>query len=213
MKLNFRLGLLCLLTPFLLFSQEGDSDINLTNFVQEDPETVFFNIGIFKPFAFSNNSFREAYQTADTGLEIDFNWLAFPNFTAGIRIDLFYASVNDISKIGAITGTRVTNYGIHAGYYKPITRNWNWHANIGVGSVGYRSRTYDDVIKEYGWNLTLQNELNYRFNQYFGVYGKLQLRADFLDIETSRPTDDFLNKQLFFVPGIGIRFNFHNPGG
>ncbi|MDX1761355.1 MAG: hypothetical protein R3218_04300 [Christiangramia sp.] len=213
MKLNFRISFICLLTPFLVFSQEEDSDVNLTNYVQEDPETVFFNVGFFKPIAIGDNSFAKAYQSPDTGFELDFNWLAYANFTAGFRIDLFYAGVEDISKIGAIAGTRLTNYTVHLGYYKAITKKWNWHANLGIGSVGYRSRTYDDVIREYGWNLSLQNEVNYRFNQYFGLYGKLQLRADFLDINSAKPKEDFLNKQFFLVPGIGIRVNFHNPEG
>ncbi|GAA4309848.1 hypothetical protein GCM10023115_35150 [Pontixanthobacter gangjinensis] len=212
MRLNFKLFLCFILIPLILSAQE-ETQVDLKNYEQEDPETVFFNIGLYKPLAFGDNSFHKAYATADTGLEIDFNWLAFSDFTVGFKLDIFYASVDDISKVGAINGTRVTNYSIHAGYYKAITREWNWHASLGVGSVGYRSSTYDDIIREYGWNLYFQNELNYRFNQYFGIFGKVQLRADFLDIETARPKDDFLNNQWFLIPGIGIRINFHNPEG
>lgn len=213
MRLNFKLGLFCLFVPLIIFSQEEESDFAPKNYVQEDPETVFFNIGLFKPLAFGDNSFNKSYKTADTGLEIDFNWLAFSDFTVGLKLDIFYANVDDITKIGAINGTRVTNYAIHAGYYKAMNRKWNWHANLGIGSVGYRSRSNDDVFREYGWNLYLQNEINYRFNQYLGVYGKLQLRSDFLDIHSAKPKKDYLNNQLFLVPGIGIRINFHNPDG
>ena len=206
-----------LFSIFLLLSQisigQEEAIPHIQNYDQNDPETVFFSIGTYSAFGLGNNSFSKAYEIGGPGVEIDFNWLAYKGFTIGAKIDAFYADAENPVLIGAIRGTRVTNYSLHAGYYKAFTRELNLHATFGLGEVVYTSKSMDDKFRENGWNIYLQTEANYRFNQTFGVFAKLQLRNDFLDIQAPPGKEDFFNNQLFLVPGIGIRLNLHNPNG
>lgn len=215
MRSVFKILVILLFVPTMCIGQEEQAvdTFDMNNYDQNDPETVFFNFGLFKPFALGNNSFNEAYRNGNVGLEFDFNWMVVSGFTLGAKIDVFKADVQDQTTIGAINDTRVTNYSFHLGYYKAFSREWNLHSTIGVGHVGHRNTSNDDIFREYGWNLYLQEEVNYRFNQYFGLYAKLQFRTDFMDIETVPEQDNYLNNQLSIVPGVGVRINLNNPGG
>ena len=208
-----------ILLPALLFSQASLQDTifdhtseDYRNYI-EDPETVFLEIGIFRPIGVGNSVFGEAYSYKSPGFEIDFNWFVVPEITVGAKIDYFNATVHDKYLTGEISRTGITSISAHLGYYKAFNREWNWHVSAGIGHLYYYSRAPEDKFTEEGTNVFLQNEVAYRFTKNVAIYGKVNLRNDVLRIDTTKEYDSYFNKHTFLTFGFGLRINLQNPGG
>ncbi|QCY69569.1 hypothetical protein FHG64_09275 [Antarcticibacterium flavum] len=110
----------------------GNDDFN------DDPETVFFNLEIFRPVGIGNSFLAKDYNDG-AGLAFDFNWFFLPQFTLGTHINIFGSSVKNQSAVGNIQKTSVSIFGLTAGYYHEMDRHWNLHATAGFGALNYRN--------------------------------------------------------------------------
>ncbi|MCM4155049.1 autotransporter domain-containing protein [Gramella sp. AN32] len=220
MRSNIKV-LIAIIFPVFLFGQElekNESNVKDTTKVNMmyspgNPESVAFNIGFFRPIGLGNSAMAEAYTYKNPGFEFTFNWFVQQHFTIGASVDYFNGMVEDRSKVGEISRTGVASLSAHLGYYKAITREWYWHVLAGYGYVSYSSKSAEDRFLEEGNMIFLRNEIGHRFTKTLAVYGKIELRNDFMDVITSRELDNYFNSNLFLNLGIGLRINLQNPDG
>lgn len=213
MFLNIRLFILLLLVNLsLVHGQEvvGDQVPGVEK--TADPETVFFNIEIFRPVAIGNYSWSKAYHTGG-GIALDFNWFALPEFTVGTHASISGGSVKDPSRIGNIQRTTIYLLGLDMGYYHAFDQAWNIHASAGVGGLRDRHTAAEDKFTEAGYAYWVQVQVGYRINRTIGCYFKLQPRYDKLGITAPPSIERYINNRIMINTGIGFRINLQNPGG
>ena len=196
-----------------IHAQEVPSqDESIEDEFEVNPETVFFNLEIFRPVAIGNYALAKDY-TMSPGVAFDFNWFALPELTLGTHISITGGTVNDPSRIGNISNTTIYLLGIDIGYYYAFDKEWNIHASAGYGILDYRHSAPQDKFSEQGNSFWLQVQLGYRINRTIAVYFKLQPRYDKLNIAAPSSIDRYINNQIIINPGLGFRINLQNPGG
>lgn len=196
-----------LLAVFTCCGQEvADADFN------DDPETVFFNLEVFRPVGVGDSFLARDYNLG-AGFAFDFNWFIIPNFTIGTQLNIFRGNVVNQSSIGNISSSSIRMAGFTTGYYYEIDRHWNIYASAGIGALKYRNRAPEDKFSERGTSYWSQVQVGYRFNKTAAVYFKMSPRYDRLRIESPAGMQGYFNRHFMLIPGFGVRLNLHNPGG
>lgn len=210
MSSNIKALLVILLLPLVSgWAQEVENE---EEGFTSDPETVFFNLEVFRPVGLGSSSFARDYSLTP-GFAFDFNYFVLPEFTIGTHFSVFGSSVENPQRIGNISNTMIYLFGVDVGYYYQFDRHWNIHATTGIGSVQYTSEAPEDRFHEQGVAYWFQVQVGYRFNKTVGVYFKMNPRLDKLRIQTPQHLDDYFNRHLYINPGFGLRLNLQNPGG
>jgi hypothetical protein len=210
MPLNTKLFFLLLFSAITICNAQ-ETIVENDDF-NDDPETVFFNFEIFRPVGIGDSFLARDYNIG-AGFAFDFNWFFVPNFTVGTHFNIFRSSVENQSAVGNIQSTSVAMFGLTAGYYYEVDQHWNVHATAGFGTLNYRNTAPEDKFSEPGTSYWVQVQVAYRFNKTVAVYFKMEPRLDKLEIQAPPGLDQYFNRHFMLNPGLGLRLNFHNPGG
>ena len=208
MNLNIRPILIFLFFTGFLSAQEEEPPANQYS---EDPETVFFNIELYYPLNIGNSVYSN--YDFDPGYAMDFNWFFKPEFTLGARLAVHRAYPEDISETGNIERGTFHLLGVDFGYYKAFNQKWNLHTKAGVGLTSAVYVAPEDKFSEDGAKAWLSAEIANRIDRTFAIFLKTGIDYDFSNIETSTAKNSYFNHHFLLNVGIGIRFNFQNPGG
>lgn len=208
MILNTKLSLLIFLFTGFIYAQDKDQ---FPNQYSEDPETVFFNLEIYHPSSLGSSVYSN--YNFDPGYSLDFNWFFKPEFTLGARFAVHRGYPEDISETGNISRGTFHLIGADFGYYMPLNKDWNVHYKSGIGLITNVYIAAEDKFSEDGAKAWLSAEIARRFDKTFGIFLKTGIDYDFTNIETSTAKDSYFNHNFLFTIGIGVRFNFQNPGG
>ncbi len=135
-------------------------------------------------------------------------------FPAGVYGKWHEGEVTDIEKIGNISETNFSEYGLSLGYYQAINREINYMITAGIGGVTLNNTVpfSPDSFRENGTSYKVTGELGYRFNQTIALFAKVSPYYLNLDIE-NRAYNDYLNKHFLVDFGFGLRVHLHNPNG
>lgn len=180
--------------------------------VKADPETVFFNLELFRPVAIGNYSLAKDYNMG-VGVALDFNWFVLPELTLGTHASVTGGSVKNTRRIGNIQSTTIYLFGVDIGYYHAFDEEWNIHASTGLGVIDYRHSAPEDKFSEPGNAYWVQLQVGYRINRTIAFYFKLQPRYDKLKITAPPSIERYINNQIMINAGLGFRINLQNPGG
>jgi len=208
MILNIRLSLVLLLLTGFMYAQE---QVQFSNQYSEDPETVFFNVELYYPVSLGSSVYSNF--KFDPGYALDFNWFFKPEFTLGARFAIHRGYPKDISKTGNISRGTFHLIGTDFGYYIPLNKEWNLHYKSGIGLITNVYTTAEDKFSEGGGKAWLSAEITRRLDKTFGIFLKTGVDYDFTNIETSADKNSYFNHNFLLTIGVGIRFNFQNPGG
>lgn len=179
----------------------------------EDPETVFFGLSTYFPFGLSDSSLGNDY-SFDAGIQFEVNVFITPQFVAGVYGKWHEGEVTNIEKIGNISDSNFSEYGLSLGYYQAINRELNYMFTAGIGAVTLNNTVpfSPDSFRENGTSYKVTGELGYRFNQTIALIAKVSPYYLNLDIE-NRAYNDYLNKHFLVDVGFGLRVHLHNPNG
>ncbi|CAL68198.1 hypothetical protein [Christiangramia forsetii] len=205
---NIKLILIFSLLAVALNAQEEN---RYSNQYSENPETVFFNAEIYYPVSLGSSVYSN--YKFDPGYALDFNWFFKPKFTLGARVAVHRIYPENISATGNFQRGTFHLLGADFGYYKPINKEWNLHYKSGIGIISNVYTAAEDKFSEDGGKLWLSAEIARRLDKTFGIFLKTGIDYDFTNIETSAARDSYFNNNFLFTIGIGLRFNFQNPGG
>lgn len=215
--MNFRLLLLLLLIGPLGFCQDteytNETDYQPTWWNQNDPETVYLSASISKVFALNDSNLKEFKNF--TNADLEFGWYFLPNFILGAYFDKSFSHIKEehSNKTGAVRNRGFSTYGIQAGYYNAINREWNWSVKFGIGSIIYRSSAAQDIFREKGITYKLDAQVGYRINRTLAFFFKVSPAYDQLSINSTPEYQDYLNKMFRLNAGLGVRVHFQNPNG
>ncbi len=215
MNLSIRIFFLLLLlnTNSMLAQEEAENpEESSYEYSPGNPESVFFELETIYPLALGNNVYSEAY-TYDLGYGIDFNLFLKKQFTLGARISSFRGYVQDVEKTGNYSKTGFMLFGIHAGYYQVVNKEWSLHHKIGVGALNYVNHAPEDTFNDTGTQLSVSTDVAYRFSSDFALFAKLSFQYHLMNIQTTDALDSYFNKAPFLQFGIGLRWHLQNPGG
>lgn len=214
MSLNTKIFLFLLVANFsFLQGQEiAGEQVENEEEVKADPETVFFNLELFRPVAIGNYALARDYFMG-LGVALDFNWFVLQEFTLGTHASITGGYVKDPTRIGNIESTTIYLVGLDIGYYHAFDDVWNIHATAGLGVIDYRHRAPEDKFSEPGNSYWTQVQVGYRVNRTVAFYFKLQPRYDKLNIAAPPSVDRYINNQVMINTGIGFKINLQNPGG
>lgn len=214
MNLNTKLLVILLFCVFPMLAQEGEEDLENDNFQYSpgNPESVFFDFEAFYPIALGDNVYSEAY-TYDPGYALDFNFFIKRKITLGARISSYRGYVQDIEKTGNYSKTGFMLFGVHAGYYQPINREWSLHHKIGVGAMDYVNHAPQDKFYDSGTALFVASDVSYRLDKNFAVFGKIGFDHHIMNIQTTSALENRFNNTSFLSFGIGLRWHLQNNGG
>ena len=179
----------------------------------EDPETVFFGLSTYFPFGLSDSSLGNDY-SFDAGIQFEVNVFLTPQFVTGVYGKWHGGEVTDIEKIGNISETNFSEYGLSLGYYQAINRQFNYMITASIGAVTLNNTVpfSPDSFRENGTSYKVTGELGYRFNQTIAIFAKVSPYYLNLDIE-NKAYNDYLNKHFLIDLGFGLRVHLHNPNG
>ncbi|MCL6217140.1 hypothetical protein [Zunongwangia pacifica] len=179
----------------------------------EDPETVFFGLSFYFPNGLSDSSLGNDY-TFDAGIQFEVNVFITPQFVAGVYGKWHEGEVSNIEKIGNISESNFSEYGLSLGYYQAINREFNYFITASIGGVSVRNTVpfSPDSFRENGTSYKVGGELGYRFNQTIAFFAKVSPYYLNLDIENTA-YNDYLNNHFLVDVGFGLRVHLHNPNG
>lgn len=209
MNLNIRIVICCCFFINLLAAQE---EAKIPGQYSENPESVYFNVEIFYPVGLGNSPYAQAYNF-DPGYALDFSWFVKPQFTLGARYSFFRGYVENKSRLGNISTTKFHLLGVDGGYYQALNKDWNLHYKLGLGVVIHRNRAPEDKFTDDGGKTWASIEIARRVNRTLGFFIKTGLDYEFLHINSSEEVKSYLNSNFILNLGLGLRFNFQNPGG
>ncbi|SFB77197.1 hypothetical protein SAMN04487907_101561 [Zunongwangia mangrovi] len=179
----------------------------------EDPETVFFGLSFYFPNGIGDSSLGNDY-SFDAGIQFEVNVFITPQFVAGVYGKWHEGEVTNIEKIGNISDSNFSEYGLSLGYYQAINRQFNYMITAGIGAVTLNNTVpfSPDSFRENGTSYKVTGELGYRFNQTIAIFAKVSPYYLNLDIENAA-YDSYLNKHFLVDVGFGLRVHLHNPNG
>ena len=208
--------LLAIILSFSLTNAQQDQSLPNPHrnwYEPEDPETVFFGLSTYFPIGLSHSSLSNDYEL-NAGIQLEVNVFITPQFVAGVYGKWHEGEVSNIEKIGNISETNFSEYGVSLGYYQAINREFNYLITANIGSVSLRNSVpfSSGSFRENGTSYKLGGELGYRFNQTIAVFARVSPYYLNLDINNAAYMD-YLNKHFLVDVGFGLRVHLHNPNG
>ena len=208
--------LLAVIFSFSLVSAQQDQikeNTHINSYNPEDPETVFFGLSTYFPIGLSDSSLGNDYEL-DAGIQFEVNVFITPKFIAGVYGKWHEGEVSSIEKIGNISESNFSEYGLSLGYYRAINREFNYLITAKIGGVSVRNTVpfSPDSFRENGTSYSIGGELGYRFNQTIAVFAKVAPYYLNLDIDNT-VYNDYLNNHFLVDIGFGLRVHLHNPNG
>ncbi|MFC6860639.1 hypothetical protein [Zunongwangia atlantica] len=208
-----------LLLVFILSISVGNSQTEIQPnphknwYEPEDSETVFFGLSFYFPNGIGDSSLGNDY-SFDAGIQFEVNVFITPQFVAGVYGKWHEGEVTNIEKIGNISDSNFSEYGLSLGYYQAINRQFNYMITAGIGAVTLNNTVpfSPDSFRENGTSYKVKGELGYRFNQTIAIFAKVSPYYLNLDIENDA-YDSYLNKHFLIDLGFGLRVHLHNPNG
>lgn len=196
---------LILFLPFNLNAQENDSISWKPNHFNR----VQFNLGLNKSLVMGDGFLKDAYNVK-LGTDFSADFYLDRNWYLGSRFTLLKTEITKPEEIGNIRATSIFTVGIQGGYVYEF--NDRYHLDL-VGGVGYTSYNHKS---KFGTNfhdsattIWIGPKLNYRITNFFGIYGGLEYRIDFMNIKAPAELQDYFGNSNFVSLNLGVRFITH----
>lgn len=216
MNFKYFLPFICLIFSLQLSAQETSDSTEVyypNRYKQSDPEVLYFSQSLSKTIPFGNSSLQD-YNSLYSYSIFEMDFFALSMLTVGTYFEIGYGEVKDGSteKLGLITATRFSSFGLQLGYYHAFNRRWNWTLKGGIAALGYRSHAYtSDNFSEGGTSYKLDAQIAYRLGPTFAFYFKVAPAYDKLKIKATPDIQDYLNHHFKMNIGLGFRIHLHNP--
>lgn len=167
------------------------------------------SLGGYEPVLFGNNF-------ANDGLRADFGFqgafmlnLFFPDLMIGIQLNLHQAKVTDPEATGLYDESKVSLFGLFAGYRFPLTDKILFFPKVGVGTVSYNNEKLAEdrkfLFKDEGTSVWVAPTISYRLAKDLEVYFSTTLRRDFLKIKAPDEFQNYFDHAYYLSFGAGIR--------
>lgn len=191
--------------PVLLHSQEEDSTkLSLHHF-----NRIQLSLGLSYDTALGDGFLKDAYDL-QVGSDLTADFYLDSNWYIGSRFRLIRTEVIKPEKIEGINATSIFTFGLQGGYAFKFNDRLYLDLIGGIGSTTYRHDSkFGTKFRDSATTLWVGPKISYRINNFFGIYGGLEFRNDFMNTSIPAELENYYGDASILSLSAGIRFITH----
>ncbi len=193
-----------LMFPVLSYSQKDSTKLSPHHF-----NRIQLSLGLSYDMALGDGFLNDAYDL-QVGSDLTADFYLDSHWYIGSRFKMINTEVIKPEKTEGISATSIFSFGLQGGYAFKFNDRLYLDLIGGIGPTTYNHDSkFGTKFRDSATTLWVGPKMSYRINNFFGIYGGLEFRNDFMNTSVPAELENYYGDASIFSLSAGMRFITH----